>query len=211
MRYGNVPNWLRKLEKHLGFLSLPNLALYITVLQVFGIITLYLKPHAIDTLFLIPQKVIEGEIWRIFTFMAIPLTGGFWIIIVLFFLYFIINTLEKEWGHFPTTFYLLISVVLTNVFAFTFDVVIHEFTPIKMTLFLAAATTFPEMEILMFFFPVRLKWLGILSAAAYVYYFINGGNLYKLYLLAVFSNYFIFFGPAFIYKLKQAYNRKKFK
>ncbi|MDH5719348.1 MAG: hypothetical protein OEZ13_01885 [Spirochaetia bacterium] len=209
MRYGDIPEWLKKLEKKLGFIALPNLALYLIVLQIFGFLIYHFKGHAVHTLYLIPQKVLEGEIWRLFTFMAVPLSTGFWIILVLFFLYFVVTTLEREWGEFPVTFYLLITVLLTIAFSFIFNRTINDFTPIEMTLFLAAATTFPDVEILLFIFPVKLKWLAIFVVASFLFTFLQSDMLYKIYILIVFSNYFIFFGPAFIHKLKQAHRRRR--
>jgi len=208
--YGDIPNWLKKLQRKIGWFSLPNLALYIIVLQIFGFLTLQLRQDAIFNLFLIPELVLQGEFWRLFTFMAVPLSSGFWMIFVILFLYFVINTLEKEWGEFYTTFYLFISVALTIAFSFLFHMPITSFSFIESTLFLAVATMFPEYEILMLFFPVKMKWMGFLTAAYIGYVFLTGEFLDKVYLILVFTNYFIFFGPAFIHKIKQTYRRKKF-
>ncbi len=80
------------------------------------------------------------------------------------------------------------------------------------TLFLAAAAIAPDFEILLFFvLPVKIVWLAWLTAAFIVWRFINGSWLDRLYLLAIYSNYLLFFGPYHYGQLKQRYRRWNFK
>jgi hypothetical protein len=55
-----------------------------------------------------------------------------------------------------------------------------------------------------------MKWLGMLSAAFVVYRFFGYGLLGKLYLIAIYSNYLVFFGPALLARVKQEIRRRNY-
>jgi hypothetical protein len=96
-------------------------------------------------------------------------------------------------------------------FSLGFNYPILEVSDFQSSLFLAAATLFPEYEVQLYLvFPVKMKWLGLLSAAFVAYQFFGSGGLGKLYLLAIYSNYLIFFGPALIARVKQEIRRRNY-
>lgn len=131
---------------------------------------------------------------------------------VLWFLYFIVETLESAWGSFPTTFYVLVSVLLTIGFSFAFMVPITSVAGLQSTLFLAAAALAPETEILLFLFlPVKIVWLAWLTGAVILWRFVAGTWLDRLYLIALYANYLLFFGPYHAWRLKQLYRRWQFR
>lgn len=207
----HTPRWLDKAEKKIGFLSLPNLYLYVIVLQVFGFLTLNMNPAAYNRLILIPDAVLNGEVWRLFTFTSIPLTGNiFFMLLVLWFLYFIMRLLEDAWGEFKLTFYLASTVGITILYSFVFNYPVDTFSHIKITLFLAAALLFPDEEILLFFIlPVKMIYMAILPVILVVIEFIGGSWYDRGYLLAVFFAFFLFFAPTAIEIMKGKYRRYK--
>jgi hypothetical protein len=82
---------------------------------------------------------------------------------------------------------------------------------LQSTLFLAAATIAPEYQILLFFIlPVKLKWLAWLSVAFIIWALIFNSWLGRLYLLIMYANYLLFFGPYFMGRLQAFQRRKKF-
>ncbi|MCS6985149.1 MAG: hypothetical protein NZM25_08525 [Leptospiraceae bacterium] len=194
--YWTAPNWLEALRKRYGNWGLPNLIWYILVLQIFGMLVIYFIPTGYNKLILDPKAVIEGkEFWRVLTFLAVPIAGDFWIIFALWFLYFVVQSLEAEWGEFYTTFYLAISVLLTIVFSFFTGITISSPEKIYYSLFLAAASLFPEQEVMLFFLiPLAMKWLGLIGGIFLIIDFFNESWYGRLYLLLVFLNYFLFFG-----------------
>lgn len=209
-----TPKWLDKLERKMGWFSLPNLALYLIVLQVFGYVVVNLNPAARVKLILDPSLVLAGEIWRLFTFLGMPMvdssgiTGILFMAIALFFLYFVVQTLEDTLGEFKTTFYLGMSVGLTILFSFATGIPIASAGFIEASLFLAAATLYPNTEILlMFVIPVKLKWLGWAVGAYMTYIFIVSPWQMQVYLAMVFSNYVVFFGYANYMELKSLLRR----
>ena len=212
MLYGQTPKWIDRLERLMPGLGIPNLALYLVGAQALGFVLALVDPQKLDLLPLDPYWVLKGELWRLVTFLAMPLsTNVLWMVFVLYFLYFIVNGIEEEWGEFRTTLYVLVSVLLTIAFSFAFRLPIISVGPLESTLFLAAATIAPEYQILLFLvLPVKMKWLAWLAVAAIVWELIFGMWLERLYLLTMYANYLLFFGPYFAGRLKAYHRRKKF-
>jgi len=206
------PSWMRFLERKLSWLSIPNLALILITLQALGSLFVLMDPIWINRLALVPSNVLEGEYWRLVTFLALPLSmSPIWIIFALWSLYFIVTSIEREWGAFKTTFYVLISYLLMIVFSFIFQYPITHISSFISTLFLAAAALFPDMEILFFFvIPAKMKWLAWLTLLLILFNFITGEWVERFYLLAIYSNYFVFFGPAHFYHFKQMRRKWEF-
>lgn len=213
MSNGTTPNWLQVLERRFQWLAVPNIATFIVGLQFIGFVLVVSDPDWRWRLALIPESVLQGEIWRLITFLALPISlSPFWLLFVLWFLYFIVDGIENAWGAFRTTFYILISVLLTICFSLVFMVPITYVGDLESTLFLAAAALNPEYQILLFLvLPVKIAWLAWLTGAFVLWRFFTGSWLDRLYLLAIYSNYLLFFGPYHYWQVKQKYRRRQFK
>jgi membrane associated rhomboid family serine protease len=207
------PRWLDRLERIFGWIAIPNIAIIFVTLQGLGFLMLSADPIWLSRLALVPEMVSAGEYWRLITFLALPVSMSLiWVIFTLWFLYFILNMIETEWGAFKTTLYVLVSILVTIAFSFAFDFPITNVSDFQSTLFLAAASLFPEYEIRLYFaIPVKMKWMAWLSIAFLVFKFFNSGSVGKLYLLAIYSNYLVFFGPAMLGQVKQWIRRENFK
>ncbi|MGH7830347.1 MAG: rhomboid family intramembrane serine protease [Candidatus Binatia bacterium] len=207
------PRWLGKLERRLRWLSIPNMAGLLVGLQLVGFALVYSDPEWLWRLALVPDLVLQGEWWRLVSFLALPISlSPFWVLFVLWFLYFIVEGIENLWGSFRTTFYVLISVILTICFSLLFGVTITSVGDLESTLFLAAAALSPDTEILLFFvLPVKLLWLAWLTGAFILWRLVTGSWLERLYILLIYLNYLLFFGPYHYGQLKQRYRRWAFK
>lgn len=212
MLYGQTPKWTERAERLMPGLGVPNLALYLVGAQALGFLATLVEPRAWELFILVPSLVLKGELWRLITFMAMPLSSStLWMVFVLSFLYFVISGLEEEWGEFRTTFYVLVAVLLTIGFSFAFNIPITNIRELQSTLFLAAATIAPEYQIMLFLvIPVKMKWLALLTVAYIVFALIFGSWLGRLYLLTMYGNYLLFFGPYFMSRLHAFYRRKRF-
>jgi hypothetical protein len=212
MLYGQTPKWIDRLERLMPGLGVPNLALYLVGAQALGFLLALTQQSVLGLLYLDPALVLKGEVWRLITFLVMPLSlSPLWMVFVLGFLYFIINGLEEEWGEFRTTLYVLVTVVLTITFSLVFQWPITNIVQLQSTLFFAAATVAPEYQILLFFvIPVKMKWLAWVSVAYIVWALLVGTWLSRLYLLTMYANYLLFFGPYFVGRLKAFQRRKKF-
>lgn len=196
------------------WLAIPKLAVILITLQGFGFFLISSSTLWFERLALRPELVLHrGEWWRVVTFLAMPFTmNPIWMIFACWFLYSILDQIETEWGDFKTTLYVMISIVLTILFSLLFDYPVTSVTEFNSTLFLAAAALFPEQEIRIYMIlPVKMKYLAWVSLAFFAYHFAVGENLDRLFLLAIYSNYFIFFGPSMVTQFKNWKRRRDYR
>ena len=84
-----LPAWISKLEKKIGWLQIPQLGLILICLQIIGFILILRRPEMAQILYLDHAAILKWEIWRLFTFIAIPLTSDF--LMLFFMLVFILH------------------------------------------------------------------------------------------------------------------------
>ena len=220
----STPTWLTKLERRFGVFAIPHLAKVMVGVQLFGVIAILINPESIQRLVLWPPFVMEGEVWRLFTFMSVPLyqiTGLFSMIFLYFYLqilYMIVSALEETWGGFKTTLYILIAWLLSITFSFVAVFYFGQFYPLKgmldigISLFLAVAVLAPNAEVALFFvLPVKFRFLAILAGAWVAFRLVTGDGFEKVYVAMVYANYLLFFGSYHLDQLKQMQRRKKFR
>lgn len=194
------------------WLAIPKIAIIFVTLQVMGFLLFMSDPAWLGRIALFPERVAACEYWRLVTFLALPLSSGpIWMIFSLWFLFSILNWIESEWGAFKTTLYTLVSILLTILFSMVFSYPVLSVTDFSSTLFLAAAALFPDFEILIYFIlPVKMKYLGYLSLAFLVFHLFQGSWLDRLFLITIYSNYLIFFGPSLVYQFKNWKRRRDY-
>ena len=111
-----ITNWLdRFCYKHPRF-GIPNLMKYI----VFGNIIVYLIDMVSSGTFsyllsFIPYNILHGEVWRLVTFVLVPVSSGnlFFTALSLYFYYFIGSAMEREWGTAKFSVFYLCGMLLT--------------------------------------------------------------------------------------------------
>ena len=191
-------------------LGIPNLMRYIVaanaiiyVLSLFDGSGLLLRTLAMD-----PSAVLHGQIWRLVTYVLIPTSGSFWLIISLFFYYWLGETLERLWGSAKFTVYYVSGALLTALAAILvyfidgISMPIYGASYVNTALFMAYALTYPDAMVRIYFIlPVKMKWLAILEAALYVLSVVRYAmaGLWGMALLPIIAmlNLFIFFSPDF--------------
>lgn len=128
---------------------------------------------AVYFLSLLPEMVLQGQIWRLVTFIFIPASSGWLTLLFLYFYYFIGSTMEREWGQAKFNMYFLFGMLFMVVYTFAvYFITGHTPSPynvaeyIYLSMFFSFATYYPDMQVLfMFFIPVKIKWLAWLDAA----------------------------------------------
>jgi len=197
----------------MDWLAVPHISIILVTLQVLGFLLVLTNPIWMSTLALFPERALHGEWWRFITFLSLPVsTSPIWFIFGAMFMYSILNSIESEWGAFKTTFYVLVSVVLTILFSLVFDYPVIQMSDFSSTLFLAAAALFPEFEIQLYMvFPVKMKWLGWLSLAFLGYRLMQGEWMDRFFLLTIYSNYLLFFGPTLLYRIREWKRRRDYR
>ena len=87
------------LERRAPWLGTPGVLRAVVILNALMFALLALDPDYVEILWLDPDKIRQGEIWRLVTYIFIPQTQSlFWIFFVLLFMWFLANSLEEAWG-----------------------------------------------------------------------------------------------------------------
>jgi hypothetical protein len=204
-----TPRFIDNLERRYFRFGIENLGLILVVMQAFGFFAYQLSPIAKMKFMLIPELLLRGEIWRAVTFIALPLSNDFWIIIILFFIYSIMQIMEQAWGPFKTTLYFLIGLILSVGYSIATGLAIDTFMPLEMSLFFAVAALYPRNEVLLFFFiPVPLWVLAVFQALIIMYLMIVSNWIQRGYYAVVLMNYFLFFGLHHYGQIKNWWRRR---
>ncbi len=187
--------WYERLERRLSFIAIPGLAALLAGLNAFvGILTL-IRPDFPTQLVLEPELVRQGQVWRLLTYLIVPPEiSPLWLFFWLILFYMYLQMLERYWGDLRLTVYCAIGALASGAVAMLFNVPLTN-TAFNTSLFLAFARLNPEFEIMLFFFfPVKMRWLFIVTAALLITSFLFGGAVEKLSTGAGVLNYLIFFG-----------------
>ena len=68
-----MSHWLDKLERKIGRYAIPNLMNYLIVLYVIGFAVFTVNPlFYVQYLSLDPAMILQGQVWRIITFVMVP-------------------------------------------------------------------------------------------------------------------------------------------
>ena len=173
------------------------------------------------------DRIMSGEIWRLITWIFLPLSGQIiFAALALYFYYFIGSTLEREWETPKFTVYYISGIVLNLIFGFVARYVFKTYaylTPdyINLSMFFAFAVLFPDFVVRLFFIiPIKIKWLALVNAAFFVYSIVRGiiaGQiLLALLPLIALLNFFIICGEDLIgyvrpYKVRASAQTIRFK
>ncbi len=187
---------LDKLERRLGRFAVPHLTLAIVALQAPVYVLNLVQQRPLEPILLIPARVLAGEAWRLFTFVAVPPQMHPLFAFFYFYLFYLMGTtLEARWGHFRYNVFLLIGYVATVAVAFLTPEVPAGNTFIQMSVWLAFAYLYPDFELLLFFLlPVKIKYLAMLTWALYGWMAVTGPWHTRLAIAASVLNFFLFFG-----------------
>ena len=165
-----------------------------------------------------PALILRGEVWRLITWIFIPINAGaglggiFFTAIALYFYYFIGSTLEREWGTAKFTLYYIFGVLLNIIYGFVIWFTSDAFTSLvlgnmiwltpsflNLSMFFAFAAMFPDFVVRLFLLiPIKVKWLALVNGAVFLYSIVTGilnGTLFTALLpIVALLNFFIFCG-----------------
>ena len=174
-------NWIDKLERKFGrHGGIQNLTVYIIICYVIGYLLTYMNPSLLSMMSLDVSKILQGQIWRLVTWVIYPpSTGNFLLfaISILFFYYPIGTSLERTWGTFRYTLYIFSGLLFTVIAAALLYAVTGGYVTvggmmlpygsifttyyISLSIFLAYAVTYPDLQLLlMFVIPIKMKWMA---------------------------------------------------
>ena len=181
--------------------GIPNLMLYISI----GTAIVYLLSMIDESATLYyalcfdRSLILQGQIWRLFTYVFTYNAGSLLLMMVSLLCYFSLGkAMENLWGTFRFNLFYFTGIVLMDIFCMLFGGAADVYY-LNLSLFLGYATLYPNAHFLLFFiipvkawifalFDLAVTFLDVirLSAAGYIPY-----NLFPLIAIA---NYFLFFG-----------------
>lgn len=166
-----------------------------------------------------PYAILHGQVWRLVTWILIPPPSGniIFTLIMLYFYCSIGTTLEKTWGTYRYNVYLFQGMLFTIAGSFLLMGFQYLFQSesialvgpdyyflvnslyfstyyINMSIFLAFAVTFPDVQVmLMFIILIKVKWLGIIEAVFLLLAFIQTDAVGRFVIAASLLNFVVFF------------------
>lgn len=186
-------------EKKFGKYAIKNISLVLILFYACGYLINWINPVMLNYLTLNPYAVLfKGQIWRLVTWLIVPPEGfSFFTLIMLYFYYSLGTSLERTWGTYRYNLYLFLGMIFTAIGAFAMMGYVYLFQKdalltygaenyfmilsglfstyyVNMSIFLAFAATFPNVQVLLFFLiPIKVKILGIIYGAMLVYDFVT--------------------------------------
>ena len=201
-----MSRWEKKFGKH----AIPNLTMILIACYVAGYLMKWLTPGLLEHLTLNPYAILHGQVWRLVTWViAPPSSFDIFTIIMLLFYFNLGTSLERTWGTWQYNVYIFTGIFLTVIGSFLcmglyYLILGDAITPqnaslifamgawqfstyyINMSIFLAFAATFPDVQVLlMFVIPVKVKWLGVVYAVFLLVELIQYYSLGMYYWFAV--------------------------
>lgn len=175
--------FIYKLERRLGRYAIPHFIRYVLGAYVIGILFSMFSSGTLSYLTLEPYFILRGQIWRLISWVFIPEGVSIFTIIMLIFYYQIGTHLEYYWGTFRFNLYIWGGIIFTDIAALLLYGVMYAMyqqpvsvgglfstSYIMMSLFLAFAACFPEMEVRLYFLiPIKMKWLALVYIALMAY------------------------------------------
>ena len=157
-----VSRWLdRFCYDHPNF-GIPNLMKYIVIGNVMVyFLDLFSRGYASWMLSFSKPLILQGQLWRVLSFIFVPTSGGFvlWFVMTTLFYYYIGNALERQWGTTRFTVFYGLGVLLNIIMGFVMGGTSMYY--INMSMFFAFATLYPEMQVLLMgILPIKVKWLA---------------------------------------------------
>lgn len=206
-------NFIDKMERKWGKYAIQNLSLYLIICYAFGYIIQMVNANFFNYLTLEPALVLQGQIWRLLTWIVVPPSSSniIFTLLMLYFYYSIGNNMERVWGTYRFNVYIFSGMLFTILgsflayaiyyFGYGINAVgIGAFVStyyINMSILMAYAATFPEMQIVMILFvfpvPMKVKWLGILYALILAMEVVGTNLVGKIIILASLLNFILFF------------------
>lgn len=203
---GALSRWLSRFCYRHPKLSVPNLMRYIAVGNVFVFLMDLVSGNTFSAVIsFVPAYIFRGQIWRLITFIFVPVSGSpIFFLLSLLLYYFLGTQLERTWGSTKFTVYYAMGVLLNVVVGLLLGLTawrgfaVVNMYYVNMSLFFAFATLYPDTQFMVYFIiPVKVKWLAWLDAALFAAEVIRclaaGEYLLSLVPVAAVVNYLLFF------------------
>ncbi len=186
---------LDKLQRRFGRFAVPHVTEGLIVCQVLVYLMLLGKPGFLEAIALVPRRVLEGQLWRLVTFLCQPPPINPLFAFFFWYIFYLMGTaLENTWGAFRYNVYLLVGWTATVAVAFLQPEAPASIIFLQGSVFLAFAYLYPDFQLLLFFIlPVKVKWLAALQWLGYAFLMAVGDWMTRLMISAAVLNFVLFF------------------
>jgi hypothetical protein len=205
---------LNSLERRFGSWAVPGLIRYLAI----GFFGAYLLGGVLPNLGAVLsfdlERILAGEVWRVFTFIISSSTGPISMIGVLFsffgmmLMFLFSDGLEQQWGVFRTNLYVVggwamafLAAVLMSVLGGPYDTIPGSY--LAMSIFFAFATYNPRFTIMLLMVIPTPIWVLAVISGVMVVLSLFGGTLQAIYILLCLSNYLVVAIPMRLSSLRQ--------
>lgn len=190
---------LATLEKHLARFAVPGLIRYVVALNALVFLLGMLNPGYVGMLTLDRAAILDGQVWRLFSWIFIPTVSGIiWVLFYLLVTWQFGEMIENVWGTFRLNLYYVTGYLVCTAAALLFGQSLANIA-LNASLLFAAATLLPNLQMALFgIIPVKLKWIAFVSAALLALTLLGGGWSDRAAVLVCFANYLLFFGPGLV-------------
>ena len=205
--------------------GIPNLMLYIALGNAVVLIMSMINGGAAlyNALYFDKSLILQGQVWRLFTYVFTQSGGGLLELLFLYFFYMLGRHVEISMGTLRFNLYYLTGVVLMDVFAMLFATPYTSMLYMDMayylhlSLILMYATSYPDAQFLIFFIIPIKAW--VMALIYLVLVLISVFNLsfpvmffpHNLFPLVALANYFLFTGKDILNLLPLSLRAKRFK
>lgn len=177
--------------------GIPNLMLYL----VLGTAAVYLftmttqNPLLYSILCFDRQRILQGEIWRLFTYPLLTYRTNVLLQLMYLMCYYSLGrAMENVWGTMKFNLFYLCGVVMMDIYCMIFGGYADVYY-LNLSLFLAYATLYPNTHFLLFFvIPVKAWIFALLDLALVLMGLLTESFPSNLFSVISLANYFLFFG-----------------
>jgi len=209
-------NWLGRMNYKYGRRAITNLMNII----VFGMALVFLSDIVLVSQGVNPLSAVlafdrsalfAGQVWRLVSFIIIPVNSSILFIILSLYFYWLMGTaLESEWGSFKFNIFYLFGVIGTILAGLITGYAVNTF--LNMSLFLAFALLYPDFQMRLFFLiPVKVKYLAYIEAAYLLFMLIFSSWQMKIVIFVSLLNIVLFFWTDFTGGIRRILHKIKWR
>ena len=177
--------------------GIPNLMLYISIgAGIVYLLSQFARNYVLyDLLCFDRTAILQGQIWRLFTYPLTFYNSNMFLMLVSLFCYYSIGrAMENVWGTLRFNLFYLSGILMMDIYCMIFPCYADVYY-LNLSLFLSYATLFPNAVFLIFFIiPVKAWILALIDLVMVVYGLIAYPFPYNLFSVISLANYFLFFG-----------------
>ena len=173
---------------------------YIVIASAVIWILQFIMPGVLSYLAFSPYYILHGQVWRLISFIFIPVSTNFLAFIAFYFYYMVGKVLEAKWGTGRFTIYFFSGVLFTVLYGFIVYFITGVSYPVQadyiyLSMFFSFAALFPDMQVLLFFIlPIRIKWLALVNAVLFIVGIVTTRFPFNLVPVVAVLNFVLFCG-----------------